>query len=284
MAKERQRLWGRDKATAEVEAKAAEKLDPQGLDVRPDLKNRVLGMGFREAVARLGFLEYQGKATFNLGRNKHELGVVEDTLIEHGLHGSYRVVQKDGDGSILRETVFTNGVYYVRNGPGKLRVQGVRQDEHTISAEQAFEPLATFTRYYGPRLGLSKVGTETVEGRSAVRYDLVLLQGSDLVEVAGMKGKKKPVKLKGSVYIDEATATPIKAKLSGQLAIPPPEGHETWGQLDLALDFVIRTSEGKEIKPGEFIPTITRHPVDLNPTAFLDGGTRTSTIIGGKAN
>ena len=282
MDQERQRLWGRDKVTAEIEAKAAEKIDAQALDARPDVKNRVLGMGFRELVARLGFVEYRGKATFDLGRNKNQLAVVEDSLIEHGLHGSYRVLQKDGDGSVLRETVFTNGVYYVRNGPGKLRVQGVRQNEHTISTEQAFEPLATFTRYYGPRLGLAKAGTGTVEGRNAVRYDFVLLEGSDLVEAPGMKGKKKPVSLKGEVYVDEATGAPLKASLKGQLDIPPPKEDQKWGQLKLDLSFVIRTREGTEIKPGEFVPTIKRHPVDLNPTAFLDGGTRTSTVIGGK--
>ena len=31
-----------------------------------------------------------------------------------------------GPAAVLRETVFNNGVYYVRNGPGKLRVQGIQ--------------------------------------------------------------------------------------------------------------------------------------------------------------
>lgn len=282
MANEVQRLWGRDKIAAEVQAKADQDIDANALDARPDTKSHVLNMSFEETVARLGFLQYKGKATFKVGRNKHKLSVVEETLVEHGLHGSFRVLQKDEDGSVTRETVYTNGVYYVRNGPGQLRVQGTRLADQMATTKEAFEPLSTFTRYYGPRLGLAKVGPANVKGRSAIKYDFVLLEGSELVEVAGMKGKKKPTKLKGALYVDEATGAPIKAKIDGTLMIPPPKEVGKWGQLTLHLDFEIQTTEGLEIKPGEFIATIKRHPVDLEPTGFLKGGTRTSTVIGGK--
>lgn len=282
MAKERQRLWGREKIAAEIETKAKEKLDAHALDERPDVRARVLGMRFAEVVARLGFLTYAGTARFSLERNGQRLPVFEDTVIEHGLHGSYRVLQKDEDEAVMRETVYVNGVYYVRNGPGKLRVAGSKADQASVTTEQAFEPLRSFTSYYGPRLGLAEAGTKTIGGRTAVAYDLLLLEGSELVEAPGMKGKKKPISLKGKVYVDEATAAPLGAKLTGRLGIPPPEGKDDWGSLELSLDFTIQTNEGKEVKPGEYIPTIKRRPVDLNPLAFLDGGTRTSTVIGGK--
>lgn len=294
MDKERVRVWGREKVTEELKAKAEQPLDAHALDERPDLKQRVLTMSFAEVVARLGFVTYQGKASFDLARNKGELEVFEDSLIQHGLHGTFRVLQKDREGAVLRETVFNNGVYYVRNGPGKLRVQGIRQDETAVSREQAFEALKAFTSYYGPRLGLAEVGGGTVEGRSAVKYDLVLLEGSELVAAPGMKGEKKPVSLKGTLYVDEATGVPLKANMDGRLDIPPAatktstatqanEGAAPgWGRLTLHLDFVLKTVEGEEIKPGEFVGTISRRPVDLNPVGFLDGGTRTSTIIGGK--
>lgn len=283
MAKERQRLWGRDKIGAALEAKAKTPLDAHALDERPDVKARVLTMPFVEVVARLGFLTYQGTAKFQLSRNKHSLPIYEKTTIEHGLHGSYRVLQKDEDGAVMRETVYVNGVYYVRNGPGKMRVAGSKAKEAMVTTEQAFEPLKTFTSYFGPRLGLAEAGTKVIGGRNAVAYDLVLLEGSELVEAAGMKGKKKPVSVKGKIFIDEATGAPLGAKMKGRLDIPPPEGKDEWGKLTFNLDFEVTAGEGKEIKPGDFVPTIKRRPVDLNPVAFLDGGTRTSTVIGGKS-
>lgn len=282
MDRERTRLWGREKVAAEVEKRAKEPIDPRALDDRPDVKSRVLNMRWAEVVARLGFVTYTGKAIFDLERNGHALRVYEDTTIEHGLHGGTRVLQKDEDGAISRETLFTNGVYFVRNGPGKLRVAGKAEAKAIATAEEAFEALKSFTAYYGPRLGLAEAGTKTIGGRSAVAYDLVLLEGSQFVEVPGMKGKKKPVSLKGKVYVDEQTAAPIGAKLRGRLEIPPGEPDGGVGVLELSLDFTIETREGKELEPGEYIPTIEHRPVDLNPVAFLDGGTRTSTVIGGK--
>lgn len=296
MDKERVRVWGREKVTETLKARAEQPLDAHALDERPDLKQRILGMGFDEVVARLGFVTYRGKASFALSRNKHNLEVYEDSLIERGLHGSFRVLQKDAEGAVLRETVYNNGVYYARNGAGKLRVQGIRQDETGVTQEQAFEALKSFTAYYGPRLGLSEAGTGSVKGRAAVKYELILLEGSELVEVPGMKGQKKPVSIRGVVLVDEATGVPLQADMDGRLDIPPASpGTETstatatpgeaapgWGKLTFHLDFVLETTEGAEVKPGEFVGAISRRPVDLNPTAFLDGGTRTSTVIGGK--
>ena len=87
MDKERVRVWGREKVTEELKAKAEQPLDAHALDERPDVKQRVLTMSFAEVVARLGFVTYQGKASFELARNKGELEVFEDSLIQHGLHG-----------------------------------------------------------------------------------------------------------------------------------------------------------------------------------------------------
>lgn len=276
------RLWGRDRAGEALEAKAKEPIDAYGLEERPELKNRVLQMKFDEVVARLGFLEYKGTAVFHLSRNGHHLRLHESTQIEHGLHGSWRVLQKDEDGTVTRETVFTNGVAYVRNGPGKMRVQGAMDSQHREIRDEAFQPLSVFTSYYGPRCGLKKVGAAQVAGRGAAKYDIVLLEGSPLITVPGMKGAKKPITLSGTLMVDEQTGAPLAGKLEGVLSIPGKSDATEPGKLELSLDFTITTVEGKEISPGEFVPTIKRHPVDLDPLAFLDGGTRTSTVIGGK--
>ena len=282
MDREGRRLWGRARLAEEVQAKAKEPIDAYLLGERPDLKNRVLSMRYEEAVARMGFIEYRGKATFHLERNGHELNVVEDTLIQHGLHGSFRILQKDVDGDITRELIYNGGILYARNGPGKMRIMGAVQDRHLDLLDEVWQPLRVYTSYYGPRAGLEKQGSKTVNGRGAAMYRLKLLDGSPLITVKGMRGAKRPKSLTGTLHVDEATGVPVKANLKGRLEIPPPKADENAGILDLTLKFDIRPVEGVEIKPKEFVPTIKHRPVDLDPLAFLDGGTRTSTVIGGK--
>jgi hypothetical protein len=279
--RESKRVWGRDKVSSEVAEKAKEPIDARALDERPDLKARVLSMSFDEAVARLGFVEYAGVARFELTRNQHRILVVEDTLLEHGLHGSFRLLQKDEDGAVSRENVYNNGVMYVRSGPGKLHVQGMADGRHYELREEAWQPLRVFTSYFGPRVGLFELEATSVGGRSAVKYELRLLDGSPLIAVPGMSGEKKPISLKGHVLVDEATGVPVGAQLDGVLEIPSKKGGEP-GRLTLSLRSTLKAVEGKELQPGAFEPAIAHRPVDLDPLSFLDGGTRTSTVIGGK--
>jgi hypothetical protein len=278
--REAKRLWGRDRLAEEVEKKAKETIDPYVLAENEDLRKRVLTMTFEEVVARIGFIEYKGVAKFDLASGGNSLSIVEDTAIQHGLHGSFRVLQKDGDGEITREIIYDNAVLFVRNGGGEMRVQGIIKDQHLTVRDEAWQPLRVYTNYYGPRLALKKVGAATAEGRSAARYKFALQPGADLVEVPG-QGAKRPIDLSGDLYVDEQTGVPLKVSLRGTLEVPSKKGDKA-GRLELALDFGIHQIEGVEIKPKSFVPTIRRHPVDLEPLAFLDGGVRTSTVIGGK--
>lgn len=285
MKKQSQRLWGKDKLAQEVDAKAKEPIDAHALADRPDLRSRVLTMPFEEVVARLGFIEYAGSARFLLKRNGHTIDVPESTLVRHGLHGSFLVRQTDSDGAVTREIIYNNEVLYGRNGDkGKMRVLGASAGTHRKLREEAWQPLSVFTSYYGPRVGLRKAGGASVKGRSAVEYEILLLDGSPTIKVPGMKGVKKPISLTGKLYVDDTTGVPIKTELKGRLEIPdekPSEG-STPGVLDLSLSYEIKTVPGEEIKPKEWIPTIKRREVDLDPLAFLEGETRTSTVIGGK--
>ncbi len=280
MDKESRRLWGRDRLTEEAEKKAKETLDPYVLEEKEEVRKRVLTMSFEEVVARMGFVEYKGVARFELSNAGNTMKIVEDTTIEHGLGGSFRVLQLDGDGGITRETFYTNGIFFVRNGGGEMRVQGIIRDQHLIVRDEAWQPLRVYTNYFGDRLMLRKVGAATAAGRSTARYNFVLSPSGDLVEVPG-QGSKRPKELSGEIFVDEKTGVPIKGSLKGVLEVPSSKGDRA-GRLEISLDFSIRTVEGVELKPKSFVPTIRRHPVDLDPLAFLDGGTRTSTTIGGK--
>lgn len=278
--RESKRLWGRDRLAEETEKKAKEALDPYVLAENDEVRKRVLTMSFEEVVARMSFVEYKGVAKFDLMSGGNTLAIVEDTTIQHGLNGSFRVLQLDGDQQITRETIYDNSIFFVRNGGGEMRVQGIVKDQHLTVRDEAWQPLRVYTNYYGERLGLKKVGAATAEGRSAARYKFTLVPGPELVDVPG-QGAKKPVDLSGDLYVDEKSGVPIKASLRGTLEIPNKKGDKS-GRLELALDFGIHQIEGVEIKPKSFVPTIKRHPVDLEPLGFLDGGVRTSTVIGGK--
>ena len=281
--REAKRVWGKDQAAAEIEKKAELTIDAQTVDASPQTTQRVLNMTFAEVAARMGPMIYEGKATFDLRRNGRGFEIVEKTKIEQGLNDSWHLTQRDAKDNLLREVFYYNGLYALRNGPGKLRAAGSLNAKTGISRDEAYEPLSTYTKYYGKRLGLSKQGTESVAGRSAVRYDFVLLDGPEFIEVKGMKGKKKPVERAGGVWVDTNTGAVIKAKLKGRFEIPAAKEGGKPGSLKLGLQGEARTVEGRQILPEkEPVATIERHPVDLDPLEFLDGGTRTSTVIGGK--
>ena len=278
------RIWGRHKVDEDVKARAQQPIDAYKVDVDADARQRMLTMAFDEVVARYGFLRLESVARFELSRNGHRIPVHEHTVIEHGLHGSFRVEQKDKDEDVTREIIFNNGVMYLRNGPtGKMRVQGVMQGEHRKLREQAWSPLRAFTSYYGERLGLVQVGAARVAGRTTARYRFTLMKGPELIGAPGMKGQRAPVALSGDLFVDERTGVPTKVKLRGELRIPSaPDSDVEPGNLKIFLDLVIAPAKGKEIKPESFVPTIAHRPVDLDPLKFLDSDTRTSTVIGGR--
>ena len=100
------------------------------------------------------------------------------------------------------------------------------------------------------------------------------------MQVPDFKGKKEPTSLSGKVAIDRQTGVPIRANLQGTLLIPHTSGPP--GTIKLSLRFTLKPGNGNEVLPGEFVPTIRRRENDIDALSFLDGGTRTSTIIGGR--
>jgi len=271
------RIWGNEKVSTESEKLAAEKLDPRNLADRATL-TRVLNMTFEEVVLRMGFVEYTGTAVIDVSRGGQNIRVTEESLIEQGLHGGFRVLQKDRRGEPTREGVHHNGIFFIRNGTGEMRVQGIVKDQHITMRQEAWAPLSTFTGYFGERVGAKATGGTSHEGRPAEGYDLVLLDGPELIK-AGKDKPKKPVLLKGKIKVDAETAVVLMAELTAKLDVPHDKGDP--GHVEATLRSSLKTVEGKEIKPGEFVPTIKRHPTDLDPLAFLSGDTRTSTVIGG---
>ncbi|MBI4817108.1 MAG: hypothetical protein HY791_12675 [Deltaproteobacteria bacterium] len=279
----RQLIWGRDIPPTELEKKSKEKIDTNELDRSDAVARRVLDMSFGEIVGRLGFVEYRGVAELNIGVEPRKLGFSEETLIEHGLHGSMHVLQLGRNKTPLREMYYSGGVIFVSNEGGKLRAQGIAAIDlqHVKMREEVFEPLRTFTAFFGKRLALIREGEANASGRAAVKYSFALRKGDELVAY-GHDTPKRPKKLSGTLLVDEATGAPLEAKLQGELEVPNPKKPDaTPGLITLSLNFTIKVVEGRELTPKEYIPAIERHPTDLEPLAFLEGRTRTATVIGG---
>ena len=238
-------------------------------------------MTFEEVVARLGIVRYTGTARLEISRGGQSLVVKEESVIEQGLHGSFRVAQKDKRGEPTREGIYHNGIFFIRNGTGEMRVQGIVKDQHLRMRQEAWEPLATFTGYFGKRAGVEATGATSFEGRPAQGYRFVLLDGPDIVP-GGKDKAKKPLLLDGLLLVDAQTAVPLKVEMTAKLDVPQKKADAEPGHIDATLRASLVTIEGVEIKPKKFIPTIKRHPTDLDPLAFLEGDVRTSTVIGGK--
>ncbi len=281
--KAKQRLWGRETIPTEAETLAKESLDAALIADDTKARARVLAMGMDELYARFGFFKYEGTAKLDLKSGEQHLRVEEKSTIEHGLHGDFRVVQTGAEEEPLREIVYHGGILFIRNSGGDLRVQGIVNRQHKAVRDEAWEPLRVYTGYFGERLSLKPVGTANHQGRNAVKYQLRLGPGPELVGKDTKDGAKRPVSLDGELWVDAETAVPVKCHLAGVLEVPGKEGEgaPAVGTLEVSLDMNLASVPGKELKPEKYVPTIRRHPTDLEPLAFLEGETKTSTVIGG---
>jgi hypothetical protein len=274
------RVFGKEPPTPELEKKAAEAIDARALASDPALARRAWSMPWEEVVARLGVVEYRGAAKIDVARGRPQFAITEDSRITQGLAGSFHLIQKDSEGRELREAFYNNGVFFFSNGGGDMRVEGMVKDRPLELRNELWAPLATFLRYYGPRVGLAPAGEVSVGGRSGVKYALVLVEGPEVVDDATGDAPKAPRSLKGHVVFDSERGAPIEAVFTGLLEAPS-KGEP--GRIELSLNMrVTPVAAPADLRPAKYVPGIERHPLEPAPLAFLDGGTRTSTVIGGK--
>lgn len=275
------RVFGKDPPPPELEKKAAEPLDARSLGTDAALARRALTMSWEEVVARVGVVEYKGTAKLEVSRGRPQFQVTEESLITQGLGGSYHLLQKDSEGRDLREAYYNNGVFFFSNGGGAMRVEGMVRDRPRSIREELWSPLLTFLRYYGERLGLAPAGDASVGGRAGVKYQLVLLEGPALVDAQDGDTPKAPKSIKGYLVFDADKGAPLEADMSGELAVPAVKDGEP-GKITWSLKMKVSPVDAQDLRPKSFVPGIERHPLEPEPLAFLDGGTRSSTVIGGK--
>ena len=288
LRRESQREWGFKSKENHWATLASEKLDADEFANQPDLQSRILNMPFDEVVARLGYVTYKARSTFKLERNEQVQKVFEETIIEQGQAGAYRVIQTDKAGHLLREHIYTDGNHYVRNGPGALRMVGFGHKDPESTKKEAFSVLSTFIQCLGEQLNLKPTRSRRRFKRKTNAYRISVGKSAAAHNVEDLPFQIRPTKASGIIHIDTETGVPLaaeglKAKLMTIYNSGSSEGVEL-GSLALEVDYEIQTHGGRRIEARDPIDPIQRRPVDLDPLAFLKKKTHKSTIIGGKNN
>jgi hypothetical protein len=274
------RVWGPDLEAARIEARAQEAIPFDVLASAQD-RDRILAMSFAEAEARMGPLHVRSQASFHVVRNGHDLRVVESADIWSGPDGSVRVVQKDEDDVVAREGIRLGRQWYVRNGPGALRRADFVQRTELRLEEDAFATLGTLSRMLGPALRLARGPSRATDGRTLVAYEASL---GKLRQVEWDGRVLRPAAVRGAVLIDETTRVPVRVNLAIRFTIDQPPGSPADledGRLQVQLERRLRPHDPQPFDVDEAVPPLVNPEVDLDPLAFLEGSTKTSTVIGG---
>lgn len=221
---------------------AQETLEPASLQQRPPMVERIFSISAREAAFRIGPHHQEVKARFSWSREGKTVGLSEDrkVIVEPG--GDFHV-RIENDGGQGMEWIRVGGVSYSRSRHAKFRER--RRDrgssEHVL--EDAYASLRTFHRVVHGAMKLSLSGSETIEGRRAHRYEVALgepweRKDEDLPPVIFPKGgpdedtrlrlealeKGKAVSLRGTLWVDEETAVPLKADLKSTVEVTGTQG------------------------------------------------------------
>lgn len=280
LIEEGQRAHGALARREKAELRAEDPIAVSQIPLDPKVKARVLQMHFTEAVARLGPLEYEGQLKLQLKHKATGLTLIENTRIETHPDGSFRVFQTEAKDRILRELFFKEGQLYVRNGNGELRRR--EQGDKTALAlrQESFEALSVFFENYGPRFGLEAQKQSQSQNRRLQHFKVSLAKGDPVIQTP--RGRFRPLALSGDLAVDLEAGVVLSAQIEGKAKMLGQKPGAAQQDLSWSLNYQLRAGGSKPIKLGAWIPEIHRRPVDLDPLAFLRGGTRTSTVIRGQ--
>lgn len=246
---------------------AAEPLDPTGLDRNPALVDRVLGITAGEAAARLGAHTQKAKVRFAWTLGDRQVSLKENRTVELGKNGDFHVVIENDQGQGM-EWYRVGAVSYARNRYAPLRER--RRDrgssEHVVAS--GYGSLETFYDVVHRAFRLTPAGEATHRGRPVVKYQVGLGEARAAAELAGLpeirfpkdgpdpdtalrleaKEKGVPTRIDGVLYLDKATAVPVRADLEAEVKVPGENGE---ARLVLAVDLDVEGfgKEGKIVVP-----------------------------------
>ncbi len=241
---------------------AAEPLDSGKLARDPALVARVLGISAQEAAARLGSHVQKAEVSFTWTLGDKTVALKETRTVRLAKNGDFHLLLENDQHQGM-EWYRVGATSYARNRYAPLRER--RRDrgssEHVVasgyaSLENAFEVVHRAFR-------LTAAGDTTHRGRPVVKYEIGLGEPhagegqEDLPEVLFPKDgpdpdtklrlealeKGVPTRIEGVLYVDKATAVPVRADIEAQVKVPGENGE---AKLVLAVDLDVE-GIGKEL-------------------------------------
>jgi len=281
-------------------------LEPSRMATQAEMADRIHLLTFTEAVLRIGPHQFHAKThyEFDSGSNKIELG--EEDWIVQARNGDFKVaVENNADQGY--ELLYSQGNFYSRNRFDPFHQRQVTLDEHIRWRDAAYGAWASIYRLYRGSIDSTMAGTERIQGRSALRFQLKVEPGQTrLKPVAGPgkipKGVTKyiysnqlppsdqqkwrervePEEGRGTLWVDKATGVPLKGEFSGKLSFTRAKGSGAPTVLTIATQFQSDSFGGPDAIPAppaaEVKPVPERIPVDTHPLDFFFGKGFTATL------
>lgn len=242
---------------------AAEPLDAGRLAADAGLLDRVLGISAQEAAARLGPHVQKAKVNFTWTLGDKTVSLAETRTVELGKDGDFHLLLENDQGQGM-EWYRVAGESFARNRYAPLRER--RRDrgssEHVVAS--GYGSLATAYDVVQRSFALTPAGTATHRGRPVVKYQVGLGKPHGRAELEGLpervfpKGgpdtdtalrlealeQGVPMRIDGVLYVDQATAVPVRADLEAEVKVAGAQGE---ARLVLAVDLDVE-GIGKEAK------------------------------------
>ncbi len=238
---------------------ASEKLDPAALASDPVLARRVLRMDAGEVVERLGPFRYQATVAFDWTLGADIVKLSEEHFLACGPHGDFHARMTNGDEQGMELIRFADLVYG-RSRPKTLmkpyppyRNRRLDRGHSDAQRDEAFAVLRTFYDEVNGRIGLNAPTDGEYLSRPVKRYPVFLSDKAPLAEEADLPQmqypkagpteatqtrlqfvqRRQPKAVSGEVWIDAATAVPVKCDLRAEIEAPGEKGQEA--RLDLSV-------------------------------------------------
>ncbi len=154
--------------------RAAEQLAADKLATDPALLARVMTMDRLEAARRLGAHKAVTSAWFKWQREGRTVALSERHELTVDGEGAFRALSTNDHDTGL-EVVYAGGRAYAKNRYGPFRLRRMDRAQQDAWRDRATPAMATLWELAGDRLGLKAMGEARKSGRSALRYQLELV-------------------------------------------------------------------------------------------------------------
>jgi len=256
-------------------------IDVTGFPANKEVSRHILYMSFGEAAARLGSVTFEARSNFVFSRSAKEYEQSDSYSITQDSRGNFHVLLNTPNNQT--EVYLVGETVYVRQDTGHLRHKPRRNVESESWCELAFASLHQQLELFQPRLSMVDPHPEKIEGRSAVRYQLVLADQAQpplwqaheapntllpVAPPARWRELARPLDLRGRLWLDAASGVITRISLEGRLEIADRDVRPT--QLTIHYEAAM-TSIGKaaSIHAPKSVDEFSRRPRPHNLLGFF---------------